>query len=153
MDDRSVPYGAPPPGQPDRPGNDEAPASPRNERAFAILAPPDRIWRTLLEEVQLGVESGRVEIVRQVAPRTILLDVRIGWGLAVRYDYRLSHGPEHAPESPVTEVAVAVTPYGFRHAMANIITFGRALTPHMLAVTQGLANLKQAVEADSPPGR
>ncbi len=153
MDDPSGPHDARPAGQRDRPGSDDAPASPRNERAFAILAPPDRIWQALLEEVQLGVESGRVEIVHQEAPRTILLDVQIGWGLAVRYDYRLSHGPQHAPEAPVTEVAVAVTPYGFRHAVANIITFGRALTPHMLAVTQGLANLKQVVEADSPPGR
>ena len=39
-----------------------------------------------------------------------------------------------------------VTPYGLRHALANVLTFGRALTPHMLGVTQGLANLKAAAE-------
>jgi len=122
----------------------------KNERAFAIFAPPDRIWDTLLKEVRLGVDSGRAQIVRQEAPRNLLLDVRMGWGLCVRYEYRLSAlSPEVAQNREGTEVAVTVAPYGFRHAVANIITFGRALTPHMLGVTQGLSNLKQAVEADA----
>ena len=130
----------------------EQPPGNKNERAFAILAPPDRIWRALLQEVHAGVDSGRAQIVRQEAPRALLLNVRIGWGLAVRYDYRLTPTPQHTSDAPETEVAVTVDPYGLRHALANIITFGRAMTPHMLAVTQGLANLKQAVEAGSHSG-
>lgn len=130
----------PPPEQP--PGN-------KNERAFAILAPPERIWRTLLREVHAGVEGGRAEIVRQNAPRGLVVNVRIGWGLGVRYDYRLRPTAQHTAEAPETEVAVTVDPYGMRHALANLITLGRAMTPHMLAATQGLANLKQVVEGES----
>lgn len=115
----------------------------KNERAFAIHAPPDVIWRTLLDEVRGGVESGRAEIVRQEAPRVLLLDVRLGWGLTVRYHYALKQQTEQ------TEVAVTVTPYGIRHSLANIVSFGRGVTPYMLAVTQGLANLKQAAEREA----
>lgn len=122
----------------------------KNERAFAIFAPPDRIWRTLIEEVRLGVESGRAQIVRQEAPRVLLLDVRLGWGLYVRYEYQLTPlAQATAQDRAGTEVAVTVAPFGLRHAIASIITFGRALTPHMLAVTQGLANLKETVETDA----
>ncbi len=133
-----------------------APASPKNERVFAIRADPDRIWRLLLDEAQLGVESGRAEIVRREARRSLLLDVRMGPGLAVRYEYRLTPMPRRAAHGDrgETEVAVRVSPYGLRHALANVVTLGRALTPHMLAVTQGLANLKAAAEgrAGRPPG-
>lgn len=137
------------------PAPDDAPASPKNERVFAIGADPDRIWRLLLDEAQLGVESGRAEIVRQEAPRTLLLDVRMGPGLGVRYEYRLTPQPRRAGQGDLrqTEVAVTVTPYGLRHALANVVTLGRALTPHMLGVTQGLANLKAAAEGPAvPPG-
>ncbi|MXY79647.1 MAG: hypothetical protein F4Y94_08185 [Chloroflexi bacterium] len=132
---------------------DDAPASPKNERAFAISADPDRIWRLLLDEVRLGVESGRAEIIRQEAPRALLLDVRLGPGLSVRYEYSLTSLPRRAAQGDrgETEVAVRVTPYGLRHALANVLTFGRALTPHMLGVTQGLANLKAAAEGHDGP--
>ncbi|MEE9277126.1 MAG: hypothetical protein V3V06_01815 [Dehalococcoidia bacterium] len=113
----------------------------KNERAFAINAPPDVIWRTLLDEVRAGVESGRAQVVHEEAPRGLVLDVRMGWGLGVRYDYRLSVQAAH------TEVAVTVAPHGLRYALANIISFGRGSSPYMLAVTQGLANLKEVAEA------
>jgi hypothetical protein len=133
----------------------DAPASPKNERVFAISAEPDRIWRLLLDEVRLGVESGRAEIVRQEAPRALRLDVRMGPGLGVRYEYRLTPQPRRAGDGGrrQTEVAVTVAPYGLRHALANVVTLGRALTPHMLAVTQGLANLKAAAEGQAGPPR
>ena len=104
------------------------------------------------------MESGRAEIIRQEAPRALLLDVRIGPGLGVRYEYSLTRLPRRAAQGDrgETEVAVRVTPYGLRHALANVLTFGRALTPHMLGVTQGLANLKAAAEGravDSPDTR
>lgn len=134
---------------PQRPQPDQQPDQ-KNERAFAIEVEQDEIWRLLLEEVRLGVESGRAQIVHQEAPRALLLDIRLGWGLAVRYDYRLSPLPRHAGDLPQTEAAVTVVPYGIRHALANIITFGRAITPYMLAVTQGLSNLKAAAEPRPP---
>ena len=118
----------------------------KNERAFAIQAPPEVIWRILLEEVREGVESGRAAIVRQEAPRALVLDVRLGWGLRVRYDYALTRAMQH------TEVAAVVAPYGMRHSLANIVSLGRGGTPYMLAITQGLANLKEAAEREARPG-
>jgi len=117
----------------------------KHERAFAIHAPPDAIWRLLTEEIRAGVEVGRAEITHQEQPRRIVVGVRLGWGLAVRYDYRLAVRPDH------TEVAVEVAPHGIRHALANIVSFGRATTPYLLAVTQGLANLKEAAERNAGP--
>ena len=117
----------------------------KNERVFAINAPPDRIWRTLLKEVREGVESGTATILREEPPRVLELEVRLSRGLAVRYDYAL------AVNGPHTEVTVSVNPYGIRFAVANIFSLGRGVTPYMLAVTQGLANLKASVE-DGLPG-
>ncbi|PZC44707.1 MAG: hypothetical protein DK306_001713 [Chloroflexi bacterium] len=142
--------------EPRPPEPDPARPDRKNERAFAIQSPQHEIWRLLLDEVHLGVDSGRAEIVRQEPPRTLVVDIRLGRGLSVRYDYQLTplRPDVGQPNLPHTEVAVTVVPYGMRHALANIITFGRGLTPHMLAVTQGLANLKAAAEPtplDTPP--
>ena len=129
---------------------DDLPPQRKHERVFAIAAPPNRIWRLLLDEVRQGVESGRAAIVRQEAPRALVLDVHLGRGLSVRYDYLLTPLPRRTGETdqPQTAVAVRVAPYGVRHALANVVTLGRAMTPHMLAATQGLANLKAAAEGD-----
>ena len=112
-----------------------------HERAFAIAAPPQLIWRTLRAEVQAGVQSGRATILHEEAPRRLDLDVHLGWGLRVRYTYQLTLRAQD------TEVAVTVAPYGIRHALANILSLGRGATPYLLAVTQGLANLKTVAEA------
>lgn len=112
----------------------------KNERVFEINAPPEIIWQTLLEEVNAGVESGLATIEHQESPRSLDLDVRMGWGRGVRYRYTLTVRAAH------TEVAATVEPYGIRNALANIFMLGRGLTPYLLAVTQGLANLKLAAE-------
>ena len=117
--------------------------SKRTERAFAVAASPAIIWRILLDEVREGVESGRATVIREEAPRQLTLDVRLGWGLGVRYTYEITLQPEH------TEVAATVTPYGMRHAVANVISFGRAASPYLVALTQGLANLKQEAEREA----
>lgn len=111
-----------------------------NERAFEIHASPEIIWQTLLDEVNAAIDSGQATIEQQNPPRSLLLDVHMGWGRGVRYHYTLTG------RASSTEVAVTVDPYGTRNALANIFSFGRGLTPYMLAVTQGLANLKEAAE-------
>ena len=111
-----------------------------HERAFAMHASPEIIWRTLLAEVEQGVGTGRAQIVHQEAPRWLDLTVRLGWGLRVRYQYRIRQTPDH------TEVAVDVAPFGLRHAFANIFALGRGTTPYLLAASQGLANLKAEAE-------
>ena len=110
------------------------------ERAFAIQAEPDLIWRLLRAEVKAGVDDGRARILREEVPRYLDLDVRLGWGLRVRYTYRISVQGTH------TEIEARVVPYGIRFALANIVSLGRGATPHLLAVTQGLANLKAEAE-------
>lgn len=111
-----------------------------NERAFEIHASPEIIWQTLLEEVHGAVDTGQATIEQQNPPHSLQLNVHMGWGRGVRYRYTLTG------RSASTEVAVTVDPYGTRNALANIFSFGRGLTPYMLAVTQGLANLKEAAE-------
>lgn len=113
------------------------------ERAFGIHAPPEVIWRILIEEIQQGVDAGRARIDHQERPRSITFIVKLGWGLSVRYQYQISVEVEH------TEVAVDVTPFGFRHAVANVMSFGRGSTPLMIAATQGLANLKDEAEREA----
>ncbi len=129
------PSSEPPSHQPER----------KDERAFAIDAPRDRIWNALLKEVRDGVESGVATILREERPRLLELDVQVARGLGIRYCYTLTVDVSH------TEVAVRVYPYGIRFAIGNIMSLGRGRTSYMLAATQGLANLKASVE-DGLPG-
>ena len=112
----------------------------RSERVFSISASPDLVWRTLLTEVQPGADADRARILHEEPPRYLRLDVPFGWSHGVIYDYRLR------PVAAGCEVAVEVAPYGIRFAIGNIFSLGRGLTPYMLAVTQGLANLKEECE-------
>ena len=124
----------------------------RSERVFAIHAPPTVVWRHLRREIADGQTSDRVRIQHEEPPRQIVFWIRIGWGLEVRYDYRISVEPARArsvqPTGPYCEVSVEVSPVGIRHAFANVLALGRGIAPYLLAATQGLANLKQAAEAD-----
>ena len=110
------------------------------ETAFAIHAPPARIWALLRAEIEDGVAAGRAAVVCEEAPRLLTVDVRIGWGVAVRYLYRLGIIGDH------TEVACEVSPHGFRFALGNILSLGRGTQAYRFAAAQGLANLKAAAE-------
>ena len=112
------------------------------EHAFEIEAPVEDIWRALRNEAQAGVDAGQAVLIAAERPRRLELDVPVGWGLTVRYAYKLSRAGDNSV------VIVEVTPRGIRWALSNIITLGRGITPFSLAVTQGLANLKETVEGD-----
>ena len=112
------------------------------EHAFEIEAPVEDIWRALRNEAQAGVDAGQAVLIAAERPRRLELDVAVGWGLTVRYAYKLSRSGDNSV------VIVEVTPRGMRWALSNIITLGRGITPFSLAVTQGLANLKETVEGD-----
>ena len=112
------------------------------EHAFEIEAPVEVIWRALRTEVQAGVDAGLAVLISAERPRRLELDVPVGWGLTVRYAYNLSRPGDNSV------VIVEVTPRGIRWALSNIISLGRGITPFSLAVTQGLANLKETVESD-----
>ena len=113
----------------------------QNQATFAIQAPVEVIWRTLLAEVQTGVAAGRARIVRQEAPRYLEVEVALGWALGARYAYEIVVLPGSS------EVTGRVQPYGLRHRLANLFALGRASRPYVTALGQGLANLKQAAES------
>ena len=112
------------------------------EHAFEIEAPVEDIWRALMNEAQAGVDAGQAVLIAAERRRRLELDVVIGWGLTVRYAYKLSRAGDKSL------VIVELTPRGIRWALSNIITLGRGITPFSLAAAQGLANLKEAVEGD-----
>jgi len=119
---------------------------PTAEHAFEIRAEPEAIWRALRAEADEGVRVGRAELLREERPRALTLDVEIGWGLTVHYAYTLR------AVTGGSQVSVAITPRGIRWALSNILMLGRGITPFSLAAAQGLANLKETLEAaDQPP--
>ncbi len=113
------------------------------EHAFEIQAPIEDIWRALLNEAQAGVDAGQAVLIAAERPRRLELDVLIGPGLTIRYAYKLQRAGDNSL------VIVEITPRGIRWALSNILMLGRGITPFSLAVTQGLANLKETVEGDS----
>lgn len=123
---------------------------PAAEHVFEIKADPDVIWRVLRAEVEEGIKAGHVVVHAEQLPARLELDVAMGWGLTVRYVYSLRRATGGA------EVSVAITPRGFRWAFSNIMMLGRGITPFALAAGQGLANLKETLEAEReyrPPPR
>ena len=123
---------------------------PAAEHLFEINAEPDVIWRALRAEVEEGIAAGHVVVHADRRPSRLELDVAMGWGLTVRYVYTLRRAARGA------EVGVAITPRGFRWAFSNIMMLGRGITPFALAAGQGLANLKETLEAEReyrPPPR
>ena len=112
------------------------------EHAFEIEAPVEDIWRALMNEAQAGVDAGQAVLIAAERPRRLELDVAVGWGLTVRYAYKLSRAGDNSV------VIVELTPRGIRWAFSNILMLGRGITPFSLAAAQGLANLKEAVEGD-----
>jgi hypothetical protein len=110
------------------------------EKAFAIKAAPVDIWTALLGDIERAGE-GEVEIEYQRPYELLALRVRIG-GVPARIAYELVPRAEH------TEVVATMEPEGLRYAVFKIITFGRGDTNYELLLAQGLANLKQAVEAE-----
>ncbi len=113
---------------------------------FAIQASPAAIWRVLLAEIDIGVAAGRARLRDLEAPRVLSVDVALGWGLRVRYHYTLTDRGRH------TEVEASAAPSGIRYRVAAVLTLGRAARAYRLALAQGLANLKAALEnpAESP---
>jgi hypothetical protein len=109
------------------------------EKAFAIKAPPEAIWRALERDVAAG-DSERYEVLRSVPNELLELSVHLQGGVQALIGYRLIPREDH------TEVVATMLPSGFRYKVFQIITLGRADTNYELLLVQGLANLKQEVE-------
>ena len=111
------------------------------EKAFAINAPPEAIWRALMQELAEG-EPNSFEIERSEPNERLTLRVQVG-AFPAWITYRL------IPKEGHTEVVAVLQPSGFRYVLYQIITLGRGNTGFEMALVQGLANLKAAVEGDS----
>jgi hypothetical protein len=109
------------------------------EKAFSINATPGAIWQALTGELQLA-DSAHYEIERAVANEMLSLWVELQGGIRARLTYKLVPRDDH------TEVVATMEPEGFRYAIFRIITFGRANLNYEIALVEGLANLKRAVE-------
>ena len=109
------------------------------EKAFAINGTPAAIWQALTGELQLA-DTARYDIERAIANESLSLWVQLQGGIRARLTYKL------VPRDGHTEVVATMEPQGVRYALFRIITLGRADVNYEIALVEGLANLKRAVE-------
>ena len=114
------------------------------EKAFAIHASPEAIFAALTDELDraAGESDGTFEVLRSHAPESVDLRVTIG-GVPCWLTYRLEPTPDH------TEVTAVLTPFGLKYTLFRIMTFGLRDQGYEVALVQGLANLKAAVETEA----
>jgi hypothetical protein len=112
------------------------------EKAFAIKAPRERILAAIEGELSGARQHGDAtfEVLERDPPRLLRLRVALG-GIPCHLTYRLS------PRDGDTEVSATIEPYGLRYAAFQVITLGRNRHGFEVALVEGLANLKAAVEA------
>lgn len=116
------------------------------EKAFRIDAPPQRIYDALTSDVSTAASegSGTFELLRRQPPTELDLRVTIA-GVPCWLTYRLT------PQDGYTEVAGMMQPFGWRYTFFRIITLGMRDQGFEVALVEGLANLKAAVESDDFP--
>ena len=110
------------------------------EKAFAVRATPEVIWRALLADLEAGDRSA-YEVEDSKPNEQLVLWVSLERGVPARLTYRLIPRDDH------TEVVATMEPQGLRYALARIVSFGRVNTNYEIVLVQGLANLKQAAES------
>jgi hypothetical protein len=122
------------------------------EKAFAINASPREIYDAIERDLgQAAAHAGSThEVLRRDPARAIDLRVTIG-GVSCWLTYRLE------PRDGYTEVVALLTPFGMRYTLFRIMTLGLRDQGFEIALVQGLANLKAAVEqgrgeTESVPG-
>lgn len=109
------------------------------EKAFAIRAAPAAIYDALERDVASAPPGPAFEVLRRDPGRGIDLRVTIS-GIPCWLTYRLD------PADGYTEVVAALTPFGWKYALFRVMTLGLRQQGFELALVQGLANLKDAVE-------
>lgn len=112
------------------------------EKAFAINAEPAAIWRALTGELEVA-DGGGYEVERAVPNELLSIWVDLQSGIRAMITYRIIPRDEH------TEVVATIEPEGFRYALFRVLTFGRADVNFEIMLTEGLANLKSAVEGEA----
>jgi len=111
------------------------------EKAFAIKAPPEAVWRALTGELDIA-DATTYEVDRAVPNELLALWVNLHAGVRASITYQL------IPRDGHTEVVATMEPQGLRYTIFKIITLGRADVNYELLLVEGLSNLKRAVERD-----
>ena len=115
------------------------------EKAFAINATPEAIWRALTGELEVA-DAATYTIERAIPNEQLSLWVNLMGGVRAVLSYTL------VPRDGHTEVVATMVPQGLRYAIFRIITLGRADTNYEIVLVEGLSNLKAAVEGGDGPG-
>lgn len=116
------------------------------EKAFAIHATPHNIYAALERDLESALQHAgeTYAVLGRERDRALDLRVTIG-GVPCHLSYRLEEKPEY------TEVAAVLQPYGWKYAAFKIMTLGMREQNFAVALVEGLANLKAAVEDDDEP--
>ncbi len=109
-----------------------------------IDAPIARVWALLRDEAQFGIDAGRVDLIREERPYTLVIEVRMGLMFRVRHAYQLRRDSDAARCSITDEI----TPSGLRWIMSNVFLFGKGINAITAAANQGLQNLKLTAESE-----
>lgn len=116
------------------------------EKAFRIDAPPHRIYAAL--EAELGDADGSADgtfaVLRRETDRALDLRVTIA-GVPCWLNYRI------VPQEGHAEVVARLQPFGWRYTFFRIVTLGMRNQGFEVALVEGLANLKAAVEEQEFP--
>jgi hypothetical protein len=113
------------------------------EKAFAIEASPYDIYAALERDLAgASQHAGETfEVLRRDPGRAIDLRVTIA-GVPCWLTYRLE------PRDTYTEVIALLTPFGMKYTLFRIMTLGLRDQGFEVALVEGLANLKAAVESE-----
>jgi hypothetical protein len=113
------------------------------EKAFAIQATPAEIYDALQRDLaEASPHSGETfEVLRRDPGRAIDLRVTIA-GVPCWLTYRLEPRQDH------TEVIALLTPFGLKYTLFRIMTLGMRDQGFEVALVEGLANHKAAVESE-----
>ena len=113
------------------------------ERAFAIHATPREIFAAIERDLEDAAEHAGAthDVLRRERDRSLDMRVTIG-AIPCKLTYRLEEQRDY------TEVAGTLTPYGWKYAAFNILTFGMRRQIFEIALVEALASLKAAVEED-----
>lgn len=116
------------------------------EKAFAIKAPPREIYAALERDLESARDHAgdTFEIIARNQYRSMELRVTIG-GVPCWLTYTIE------PRENDTEVVASLIPFGWKYAFFRIITLGMRNQNYEIALVEGLANLKAAVEDGDEP--
>jgi hypothetical protein len=114
------------------------------EKAFAVQAPPERIWDALWADLHDG-EDAQYQLESSSWPNKLHLRVDMS-GMPCLLTYTLTPMREEG----FTEVAASLEPLSRRYSLYYLLTFGHIKRNYEMLLVSGLVNLKAHVENQAP---